>query len=46
MPLVLPAVRAELLEFQAFGGRFLVLRPGVVPVLAFRALKRDNFARH
>src|ERR1035438_9125463 len=46
MRLVLPAVPAELLHFQAFGGSLLVLRRRVVPVLALRALERNDVARH
>src|ERR1017187_5455413 len=46
MRLVLPAVPAELLHFQAFGGGLLVLGRRVVPVLALRALERNNVARH
>src|ERR1019366_1730809 len=44
--LVLPAVPAELLQFQAFGGGLLVLGRRVVPVLALRALERNDVARH
>src|ERR1035437_101517 len=44
--LVLPAVPAELLHFQAFGGGLLVLGRRVVPVLALRALERNDVARH
>jgi hypothetical protein len=46
MNLVFPAVRAELLEFQTFRRGLLVLHIAVVPVLAFLALKRDDFAWH
>src|ERR1022692_3185139 len=46
MRLVLLAVPAELLHFQAFGGSLLVLRRRVVPVLALRALERNDVARH
>src|ERR1017187_3288623 len=46
MRLVLPAVPAELLHFQAFGGGLLVLGRRVVPVLALRALERNDVARH
>src|ERR1017187_7219450 len=44
--LVLPAMPAELLHFQAFGGGLLVLGRRIVPVLALRALERNNVARH
>jgi hypothetical protein len=44
--LMLPAVEAELLEFNAFGGGLLVLGLGIVPVLALRALERDDFSGH
>src|ERR1035437_8397155 len=46
MRLVLPAVPAELLHFQAFGGGLLVLGRRVVPVLALCALERNDVARH
>ena len=46
MRLMLAAIRAELLEFQAFRGGLLVLGPGIIPVLTLRTLKRDNFTRH
>ena len=46
VPLVLPAVRTEFFELQPLGRGLLVLRPGIVPVLALRALKRDDFTRH
>jgi hypothetical protein len=46
MRLVLPAVPAELLHFQALGRSFLILRVRVVPVLAFLTLERDDFSRH
>ena len=41
---VLPAGVAELRELEAAGGRLLVLRGGVVPVLAIRALQCDDLA--
>jgi hypothetical protein len=44
--LMLPAVRAKLLEFETRGGRLFVLGVGVVPVLAFLTLERDDFSRH
>jgi hypothetical protein len=44
--LVLPAVPAEFLHFQAFGSGFLILGAGVIAILALRALKRDDVARH
>ena len=44
--LVLAAVPAELLHFQTLGGRLLVLGRRVVPVLALRALERDDVSRH
>jgi hypothetical protein len=43
---VLPAVPAELLHFQALSGGLLVLGAGVIAVLALRALKSDDVARH
>jgi hypothetical protein len=46
MHLMLAAVRAELFELQPLGRRFLVLHVAVVPILALRALERNNFARH
>jgi hypothetical protein len=46
MGVMLPAVRAELLHFQPFGGGFFVLGAGVVPVFALGALERDDFAWH
>src|SRR5436190_5796974 len=46
VPLVLPAMRAEFLELQPLRRGLLVLRPGIIPVLALRALKRDDFTRH
>jgi hypothetical protein len=41
---VLAAGIAELRELQTAGGRLLVLRRRVVPVLALGALQCDNFA--
>jgi hypothetical protein len=41
---MLPAGVAELRELEATGGRLLVLRGGVVPVLAIRALKSNDLA--
>jgi hypothetical protein len=46
MRVVLAAVRAELAHFDAPGRGLLVLRTRVVPVLAFAALKRNDFSRH
>jgi hypothetical protein len=46
MHLVLAAMAAELLHFQAFRRGLLVFGGGIVPVLALRALERDNVARH
>jgi hypothetical protein len=46
MRLVFAAVPAEFLQLQALGGGFLVLRPGIVPVLALGALKGNDVARH
>jgi len=46
MNLVLTAVRTKLAKLQPFGGGLLVLHVAVVPVLALRALERDNFAWH
>jgi hypothetical protein len=44
--LVLAAMAAKLLHFQAFGGGLLVLGTGIIPVLALRALERNDIARH
>jgi len=44
--LVLAAMRAELLQLEPLGYRLLVLRAGVIPVLALGALKGDDLARH
>jgi hypothetical protein len=44
--LVLPAMRAELLHFQTLGGGLLILGLGIIAVLAFRALERNDVARH
>jgi hypothetical protein len=41
---VLAAGIAELRELKAARGRLLVLRRGVIPVFAIRALQCDNFA--
>jgi hypothetical protein len=41
--LVLAAAITELLEFQTAGGRLLVLRRRVVPLLALRALQNNDF---
>jgi hypothetical protein len=41
---VLAAGIAELRELEAASGRLLVLRRGVVPVLALGALQCDDFA--
>ena len=41
---VLAAGVAELRELQTSGGRLLVLRGGVVPILAIRALEGDDLA--
>jgi hypothetical protein len=41
--LVLAAAVTELLELQTAGGRLLVLRRRVVPLLALSALQCDNF---
>jgi hypothetical protein len=41
---VLAAGVAELAELEPAGGRLLVLRGGVVPVLAIRALEGDDLA--
>jgi hypothetical protein len=43
---VLPAIRAELLHFETLSGRLLVLGGGVVPVLAFLTLERNDFSWH
>jgi hypothetical protein len=44
--LMLAALGAELLELETIGSRLLVLHVRVVPIFAFRTLKRDYFARH
>jgi hypothetical protein len=41
--LVLAAAVTELLELETAGGRLLVLRRRVVPLLALSALQRHNF---
>jgi len=41
MRLVLAALIAKLLEFEALSGLLLVLRREVVPILALSALKND-----
>jgi hypothetical protein len=46
MHLVLAAMRAELLQFNALGHRLLILGARVVSSLALSALESDNFARH
>ena len=43
---VLAAAITELRELQATGGRLLVLRRRVIPVLAFGALQCDDFAHY
>ena len=43
---MLAAGIAELRELEATGGRLLVLRGGVVPVLAIRALKSNDLAHN
>ena len=44
--LMLAAVRAELLQFETFRSRLLVLRSRVVPVLTLHALERNDFSWH
>jgi hypothetical protein len=44
--LVFAAKWAEFAELQPVGRGLLVLRVGIVPVLALAALKRDDLARH
>jgi hypothetical protein len=44
--MVFAAMAAELLHFQPLRGGLLVLRRRIVPVLALRALERDDIARH
>ena len=44
--LVLSAMRAELAQFQPLRGSFLVLGRGVIAILALRALKSNDLARH
>jgi hypothetical protein len=46
MRVMLAAVWAELLHLETLGGRLLVLRACIVPVLAFLALERDDFSWH
>jgi hypothetical protein len=46
MRLMLPAIRAKLLEFQTLGRGPLILRFAVVAVLALAALELNNFAWH
>jgi hypothetical protein len=41
--LVLAAAVTELLELETAGGRLLVLRRRVIPLLALSALQCDNF---
>ena len=41
---VLSAETAKLVELETASGRLLVLRSGVVPVLALRALEGDDLA--
>jgi hypothetical protein len=41
---VLPARTAKLLSFHAFGVLLLVFRGGVVAILAFTTLQRNDFA--
>jgi hypothetical protein len=43
MRLVLAATVTELLELETAGGRLLVLRRRVIPLLALSALQCDNF---
>src|SRR5437773_9435315 len=44
--LVLPAVPAKLLHFEALRSGLLIFGGGIVPVFAFIALKGDDVARH
>jgi hypothetical protein len=46
MRLVLPAIRTELLQLNALGSGFLVLRFRVITILALGALKSDDFSGH
>ena len=46
MGLVLAAVAAELFELNPLRRGLFVLGARIVPVLALRALERNNFARH
>jgi fumarate reductase subunit C len=46
MQLVLAAMRAEFLEFEALRGCSFVFCLTVVPILAFGALKLNNFTWH
>ena len=43
---MLTAVVTELLHFETLGSRLLVLGIGIVPVLAFLTLERDDFSWH
>jgi hypothetical protein len=43
---MLAALAAELVELQTAGGRLLVLRRGVVLVLAISTLQLNDFAGH
>ena len=44
--MMLAAERAELAQFQPLRGSFLVLGRGVIAILALRALKSNDLARH
>jgi hypothetical protein len=46
MGLMLAAMTAELTQFDPFRLRLFILGRRIVPVLAFRALERNDFARH
>jgi hypothetical protein len=43
---MLPALPAELLEFQPAGRGLLIIGGGVVAVFAISTLQRNNFAGH
>jgi hypothetical protein len=46
MGLMLAAMTAELTQFNAFRRGLFILRRRIVPVLALRALERNDFAWH
>ena len=44
--LMLAAVPAEFLHFQTLGRGLFILRRRIIPILAFRALERNDVTRH